>query len=150
MPPSSSGPGRSPFKATTGVRIPVGAQKGHLKWWLFYFLKTYPAGMGVIRVSVRVQRDLSSLIVGDFLFPASDRNHKMDLAWFVQALTRSTSATNQSPCNGKFRIPFIISPPTQIATPFARVLLEQGSCHLVWKDLCKKPQQPTRAATSSH
>ena len=26
MPPSSSGLGRSPFKATTGVRIPVGAQ----------------------------------------------------------------------------------------------------------------------------
>ena len=25
MPPSSSGLGRSPFKATTGVRIPVGA-----------------------------------------------------------------------------------------------------------------------------
>jgi hypothetical protein len=27
LPPSSSGLGRSPFKATTGVRIPVGAQK---------------------------------------------------------------------------------------------------------------------------
>ena len=26
MPPSSRGPGRSPFKAKTGVRIPVGAQ----------------------------------------------------------------------------------------------------------------------------
>jgi hypothetical protein len=26
LPPSSSGLGRSPFKATTGVRIPVGAQ----------------------------------------------------------------------------------------------------------------------------
>ena len=26
-PPSSRGPGRSPFKAKTGVRIPVGAQK---------------------------------------------------------------------------------------------------------------------------
>lgn len=26
MPPSSSGPGRSPFKAKTGVRISVGAQ----------------------------------------------------------------------------------------------------------------------------
>ncbi len=26
-PPSSSGPGRSPLKAQTGVRVPLGAQK---------------------------------------------------------------------------------------------------------------------------
>jgi hypothetical protein len=54
---------------------------------------------------VKVQTIL--IIVGDFLFPAADRNHKMDFAWFAQALTKSTSATKQSPCNGKFRIPFI-------------------------------------------
>jgi hypothetical protein len=31
MPPSSSGPGRSPLKAQTGVRVPLGAQTSHNK-----------------------------------------------------------------------------------------------------------------------
>ena len=37
MPPSSSGPGRSPLKAQTGVRVPLGAPKGihpELHMWL--------------------------------------------------------------------------------------------------------------------
>ena len=35
LPPSSSGLGRSPFKATTGVRIPVGAQEIAERRFLF-------------------------------------------------------------------------------------------------------------------
>ena len=30
MPPSSSGPGRGPLKAKTGVRVPLGAQASNL------------------------------------------------------------------------------------------------------------------------
>jgi hypothetical protein len=41
-PPSSRGPGRGPLKAQTGVRIPMGAQKSHHKWWLFFIQTGVP------------------------------------------------------------------------------------------------------------
>ena len=55
-PPSSSGLGRSPFKATTGVRIPVGALSKTCFRACFFVYNPRPHGGDDIRIPVGVQR----------------------------------------------------------------------------------------------
>jgi hypothetical protein len=72
MPPSSSGPGRSPLKAQTGVRVSVGAHKSDKasqnsenveELWLVCVLQSYPWAKIRTGYSLhkKLQRELCSL-----------------------------------------------------------------------------------------
>ncbi len=72
MPPSSSGLGRSPFKATTGVRIPVGALEKIAVEAIFVFYDLGPHSGDDIQIPVPFQDAsrgaLEKIAVEAFLF----------------------------------------------------------------------------------